>query len=313
MNWIRVARSIPSDPIIGMIAAQLKIRDAEVVGLVVCVLCALPDHASTGDLSGVPDATIERWALWGGKGGRFAPVFRDHMCDDNGVVGAWEKYNGAPMRKAEAAAERARNWREQKKPNATRTRSQSVRERLPNGSTERDGTRRDGTERNGTEILVTTTTSDSLVDAANPAHRLALVIAANKGITEQWDREQPTPCTPMHPGTLACAEDLAAAGVPLAFAESAIYTTARDKTPADKKPPTSLRWFTQSTIRAWEVERAHRQAATSATPAPLVAGETVKPSDVDLAYHTAVRYAKKGDPEWQQYCRDHGIDWERVA
>ena len=90
MNWIRVARSIPSDPIIGMIAAQLKIRDAEVVGLVVCVLCALPDHASTGDLSGVPDATIERWALWGGKGGRFAPVFRDHMCDDNGVVGAWE-------------------------------------------------------------------------------------------------------------------------------------------------------------------------------------------------------------------------------
>lgn len=114
MQWIRVATRMKSDPRIARIAADLKVRVAEAVGLVACVLMELPEHAVDGDIAAVPDPLLEQWALWSGAPGGFAAAFRSHMCDD-GIVRAWEKHNGAAIREANRSIARAREWRRKKK------------------------------------------------------------------------------------------------------------------------------------------------------------------------------------------------------
>lgn len=116
MNWIRVATKMKGDPRLGAIAAGCKVRVAEAVGLVCCVLMELPDHARDGDVADVPDVIIEQWAMWGGKPGRFAAAFRAELCDETGVVRAWEHHNGAAIREAEAARARMREARKKPKP-----------------------------------------------------------------------------------------------------------------------------------------------------------------------------------------------------
>lgn len=111
MNWIRIATKMKSDPRMGAIAAACKVRVPEAVGLVCCVLMEFPDHARDGDVGAVDDVVVEQWAGWNGKMGTFGAAFRQFLCDESGVVRAWEKHNGAALRKAESDIERKRAMR----------------------------------------------------------------------------------------------------------------------------------------------------------------------------------------------------------
>jgi hypothetical protein len=108
MNWIRIATKMKGDPRIGAIATLCKIRVHEAVGLVCCALMEFPDHAHNGDISAVPDVIVEQWALWSGRPGVFAEAFRAQLCDEAGVVRAWDRHNGAALRKAKSDIERKR-------------------------------------------------------------------------------------------------------------------------------------------------------------------------------------------------------------
>ncbi len=114
MNWIRIARGMKHDPRIFSLAAECKVRPAEAVGLICNLLVELPEHARDGVVGHLPDTTLEAWALWHGKPGRFAAAFRAAMCD-GGTVRSWEKHNGSAIREAERKREEAREWREKKK------------------------------------------------------------------------------------------------------------------------------------------------------------------------------------------------------
>lgn len=146
MNWIKIAVGIMRDPSIISVAEAAGVSVPTTTGHVVGVLTSLPEGARTGDLSGVADTTIERWADWRGKKGRFAEAFRRYLCTPEGFVRSWDKYNGAAMRESETTKERARKWREQRKKEADERRTNGV----PNDARTllRDGTGRDGKSNN---------------------------------------------------------------------------------------------------------------------------------------------------------------------
>ena len=143
MNWIRIAVGIMHDPAIHAVADAVGVSVPTTTGHVVGVLACLPEHCRSGDLSKVSDATMERWAMWGGKRGKFAGAFRAYLCDAQGVVKAWEKHNGAAMREAETDRQRKKAWRD-----VRRMEREASAGRPPDV---RVVSTRNGTERNGTE------------------------------------------------------------------------------------------------------------------------------------------------------------------
>jgi len=164
MNWIRIATGIKNDPRIAGMAQQLQLDVPTVVGLVVSTLCELPEHARDGNLIDVPTLAIERWAGWDGEREAYAYAFRTWMCTDEGIVASWERHNGAAMREAEAARERAKQWRDDKRkkqdePDANGKRTKSVRRTYASTANAERTPLRNGTERE----LTTAPSSDAAV------------------------------------------------------------------------------------------------------------------------------------------------------
>lgn len=152
MPWIRIDTGMKRDPRIWVMAEDVKKDVAAVVGYVANVLSELPEHAREGDLSAVPDALVEEWALWTGRKGVFAAAFFAHLCDGR-QVRAWEKHNGSALRAMDD----------------TRRRVRAYRERNANGNADgnalRNASRTTSTERNGTERNVQTRSTDSVAAA----------------------------------------------------------------------------------------------------------------------------------------------------
>lgn len=151
MNWIKIAVGIMRDPSILALSEALGVSVPTTTGHVLGVLTALPEGSADGDLSVVSDRTLEHWAMWTNKRGRFAAAFRTYLCTPQGVVRSWEKHNGKAIAKAKQAAERTRLWRETQKENAKRMHT----ERVPNASrtAQRDETRRDVQNNNNNKQL----------------------------------------------------------------------------------------------------------------------------------------------------------------
>ena len=120
MEWVAIAVNIARDPSVHRMAEGLRVRVPEAVGLLALTFAEMAQHAPTGELADVPDSLLETWSGWHGKRGAFAEQFRANLCNHAGLVLAWEKYNGANIRRAKAASERTRTWRARKE-NANRT------------------------------------------------------------------------------------------------------------------------------------------------------------------------------------------------
>jgi len=119
VNWICVATGIMRDPSIIAMAEALGVSVPATTGHVVGVLTSLPEGSDTGDLSAVTDRTLEQWAMWGGKRGKFAAAFRAQLCDAQGVVRSWDKYNGRALRKMKADRDRKRETRDRQRVHRT--------------------------------------------------------------------------------------------------------------------------------------------------------------------------------------------------
>jgi hypothetical protein len=114
MEWVAVAVNIARDPAVHRMAAAIRVRVPEIVGLLALTFAEMTQHAPDGQLADVPDTLLESWAGWHGRRGAFAAQFRAELCDDAGLVTAWERYNGAAIRRARAARERTRAWRKER-------------------------------------------------------------------------------------------------------------------------------------------------------------------------------------------------------
>lgn len=170
MNWIRIDVGIMDDPRVGALAGALGVSVPLTTGHLLGVLRKLPTHAKDGDLSRVPDSTIELWAMWAGKKGKFSAEFRAHLCTAQGVVSGWEKHNGSAIREAQRSSDRAKEWRDERRRTARERRTEPV----PNAvrTVLRNETRRDETN------YLTTTTTCGSADAA-PLAMLALAPVAS--------------------------------------------------------------------------------------------------------------------------------------
>ncbi len=166
MNWIRIAVGITRDPSIIGLSEAVGVSVPTTTGHVVGVLTSMPEGCPTGDLSGVSDATLEQWGLWRGRRGVFASAFRAHLCDAQGFVRSWEKHNGASLRRAQEASDRAKKWREERKANAQRMRTDCV-ANAPRESL-RNETRRDVTTTPETGVAVRAQGTDRPPVAGHP-------------------------------------------------------------------------------------------------------------------------------------------------
>lgn len=133
LNWIRIAVAIGDDPDVHRLAERLNVRVAEAVGMVVLVLARFPEHAPTGNVAQIPASLVERWAGWEGERGAFDREWRGIFLVDD-VWPAWEKHNGAALRDAQAARDRAAEYRRRKANDLLNAPPNGTENGSPNGS-----------------------------------------------------------------------------------------------------------------------------------------------------------------------------------
>lgn len=111
------------------------------------------------------------------------------------------------------------------------------------------------------------TTSD-LVPPTELAAVVRLTVAANAGLAEHPHHPQAIPRIIATSGrSLEAADAILAAGVPIAFAESALYTLG--KTHSSERQVQSLKYFVAAAIRLWQEESERAAVASSTRPATL--------------------------------------------
>lgn len=316
MDWIRVAGTIKTDPKTAALAERCDVELSAAIGLVVGVLIELGTHAQDGDISALPDTVIDQWALWRGERGVFAPAFRDLFCNAEGVVAAWDKHNGAAIRRALADAERKRQARAEHRERHTGGRGQVADRRRTSGVTRRDETLRD------TTLSTTTTTAvaavNQRVDSTRPKTKpktaleqaerplsLDICIALNRGLAERYG-EQPVPIPHSNQGVYQLAEWVAKNDVPREWAITELRRLAASTSAAT--PPRSGAYWLRPLGEAWAAETT--RAAIAATP-DLGAATAGPPQFVSgLAVAEAIKYAAAGDAEWQEALREAGVEWQ---
>ncbi len=108
MDFVAIDTHIGSDRVTFAISSGANISRIEAVGHLTLLYASLALHAEDGDLSSIPDDLLETWAGWTKRRGVLAPIIRAQLCDAQGVVRAWDRWNGAMIRKAKADRERKR-------------------------------------------------------------------------------------------------------------------------------------------------------------------------------------------------------------
>lgn len=89
MTWLRWETTAAQSDVVGYLAEALRIELAHAFGLYVACCLGFGEHQPDGMASAVSDATLEHWALWRGRRGRFAASFRARCVDEDGQVRGW--------------------------------------------------------------------------------------------------------------------------------------------------------------------------------------------------------------------------------
>lgn len=93
MTWIRVEADAGDDTKWKLLGKRCGIPADCVFGKVVRLWGRVIDQQEDGDLSAVPDESVEEWANWRGASGKFAKAFRD-ICTTNGRIKGWAEFQG---------------------------------------------------------------------------------------------------------------------------------------------------------------------------------------------------------------------------
>lgn len=109
--WIRVDADVADNPKTGRFATSLGVEIETAVGHLVRLWGKMAEQNSDGSLRGVKVATIESWANWRGKKGRFAECFRRTFVVKGGLVKGWGERQGKLILKQIAHREYMREYR----------------------------------------------------------------------------------------------------------------------------------------------------------------------------------------------------------
>ena len=328
MEWIRISCRIGHDPKTVTLARRCGVTVPAAVGHVVMLLSQLPAHAADGDLASVPSEVVEHWAGWQGQTGAWDAAFRALFCDETGVVAAWERLNGAPLRELQQDRERKAKAKQRalqrhsgNVPPEFHRNSAGIPPEQPRNSTgsppefRRNSTVDVDVDENRTTGLLLAAaarTREPEKIAATPGGEpdggrtcRLLAAAANRGITARFG-EQPSPLLATAGTTQRALQALQEAGIPPDWAAGCIEQLAAELR-ADR-PPRSLGYFVPGVVDRWKAEQAHRDAV-ALTPS----GQPDAHAGRDPLYFSAVRYAREGDAEWIAYCDERGIRWQEAA
>jgi hypothetical protein len=114
-DWVAVSVDLADDPKVIAFGKDLGVSTDTAAMSLVRLWGRMARHEmETGDLSEVDDTTLEEWARWRGKRGRFAAGFRERFTV-GGVVNGWWAWNGRHLRRARLdrdAKRRARGYDE---------------------------------------------------------------------------------------------------------------------------------------------------------------------------------------------------------
>lgn len=89
MTWIRFETTAPDHELWASIGKTAGVRPEAAFYHYFSTLCGLAEHRPDGQISEVSDHTLETWARWRGKEGRWARAFRAHCLEDDGCVKGW--------------------------------------------------------------------------------------------------------------------------------------------------------------------------------------------------------------------------------
>lgn len=106
MTWLRWDTDAPRADSIGHLSDDLGVPVPYAFGLYAGCCFGFGDHRKDGRAAAVSDTSLEQWAGWSGKRGRFAAAFRARCVDpDTGTIRGWWRQRKL-MEKQEADRQR---------------------------------------------------------------------------------------------------------------------------------------------------------------------------------------------------------------
>lgn len=152
-QWIKVARTIHSDPKVARLAVRLGVTVNEAVGSLIGILVQMPDHALDGNLGDIEPLLLARWADWRGEPQTFADTFGELFLT-GGVWESWAEHNGRDLQQLADDAERKREFRRTRRrtstgqvPDASGQNGRTVHGQAPDAAADVRRTIRDDTRR----------------------------------------------------------------------------------------------------------------------------------------------------------------------
>lgn len=266
MTWFRVEAGLGDHELVGLIMEGLSVNRREAVGLYVLSLAGFAEYQPDGVVKSVTTSTLEGWAEWRGKPGRYAAFFRGHCVetrqgqpDAPGVVKGWWR-----NKKLLEKQERDRHKRKKPPINPPETPADS----WGNVDVDVDGDVKSSIGRSSRALI-----GSELTPAA---YTIKCTAAANRGL-----RENPA-INGRFNELASSAQDEPGlwqkAGIPIEVAESAIYQRAKEYRPKGSRiQPTTLGYFRNAVTEAWDREhgRAAEGAVNTSPPAAPAAEDEV--------------------------------------
>jgi len=107
VTWIRIETNMARDPKVIALAEGCGISVETAMGFLVQFWGSVAEHRPDGDLSGMSDDALERWAGWRGMPTVFADQLRKHFVV-NDILTDWLERQGKLAARAAADRERKR-------------------------------------------------------------------------------------------------------------------------------------------------------------------------------------------------------------
>jgi hypothetical protein len=252
VTWFRTDTGVGDHELVGAIAEALNLTVPAAVGHYVLTLAGFAEYRRDGLVTAVTDMTLEEWAKWRGKRGRFAQFFREHCVEHRegqrdllGTVKGWWRQE-ALFREQERKrtrpgqgsreAEQRREGREQAARGFT-----AESPPVPRGNVDVDSL-------SSLPVLSGT----SALNGAQPEpirYTQRCTAAANRGLREN-------PLIEGFNELVSSAQDEPeewhTQGIPVAVAEQAIYHRAKTYRPrGSRRQPTTLGYFREAVGEAW--------------------------------------------------------------
>jgi hypothetical protein len=233
VTWLRWDVETPQSDVVGYLATALNCGTAQALGHYFACCSGFGQHRPDGLVSEVTDATLEHWALWIGRKGRFATAFRARCVGEDGAIRGWWR-NRAVIRKQE---------NDRKKPDGRKghhsAESPESTAEIPRGS-------RGGNETTTTTPSGSTNTKAVVIGETQAAQRIA--VALNRGLGDNPRIRKAYNPVIAAAGTQVVVGWLAL-GIPVEFAEREVHRLAAAYT--GEGQISSLSYCDKAVQKAW--------------------------------------------------------------